>query len=197
MDLREKKARVKKFGADKNWRKRAYAGRVKWASKMLNFATHNKKKIGVEVGLWKADFAYLMLHNDPNLTWYGVDPYFEYGKKHRRQKEWDGTFDRVAKKMAKFGDRMKFVRFPSHEAPPHIPDGVDFIFIDGNHDYDFVYKDLLLFEPKVRSGGFLAGHDSYGAQVKRAVVDYAKKFNREVTYDDSFDPCEVFWWKVP
>ncbi|MES2199322.1 MAG: class I SAM-dependent methyltransferase [Chlamydiota bacterium] len=33
------------------------------------------------------------------------------------------------------------------------------MFIDGNHDYDFVKEDIKLWLPKVRAGGILAGHD--------------------------------------
>lgn len=49
---------------------------------------------------------------------------------------------------------------------------VDFVFIDANHDYDFVKNDILAWLPKIRAGGMIAGHD-YGEPcgVKKA-VDY-------------------------
>ena len=53
----------------------------------------------------------------------------------------------------------------------------DWIYIDGNHLYDFVKQDLELYYPKVKPGGFLTG-DDYGAKgrwgdgVERAVADF-------------------------
>lgn len=42
---------------------------------------------------------------------------------------------------------------------PRLPNGADFIFIDGNHNYDGVLADLRAYRPLVRSGGIIAGHD--------------------------------------
>ena len=35
----------------------------------------------------------------------------------------------------------------------------DFIYLDGDHDYANVKKELFAYWPKVRPGGVLAGHD--------------------------------------
>ena len=47
----------------------------------------------------------------------------------------------------------------------------DFVYIDANHDYEFVLKDLKTWFPKVKSKGILFGDDynrSYG--VSKAVA---------------------------
>jgi predicted O-methyltransferase YrrM len=45
---------------------------------------------------------------------------------------------------------------------------IDFLFIDGNHTYDHVQKELEFWIPKIKKGGAIAGHD-YFEGVKRAV----------------------------
>ena len=48
---------------------------------------------------------------------------------------------------------------------------VTFCFIDAAHDYDSVKRDLLAWQPKIRTGGRLAGHDFQHPPVRRAVED--------------------------
>jgi hypothetical protein len=182
---------------NKEARAKTYTDRVKWANNLLDKITPTGKITGVEVGLWKADFAQQILRSNNRLYWYGVDPYFEYGKRHRRQKDWDGTFKRVMDKMSTFGDRFTMIRKPSNKGVKDVPDNVDFVWIDGNHDYEFVIKDLLLYEKKVRSGGVMAGHDYFIQGVREAVDDHAKKFKRDINTNNDFDPYGVFWWIMP
>ena len=196
MDEQENKSvEIRRMMRSKPLRIAAMKGRVKWATAKLNTIKPKGKVTGVEVGLWKADFAQLMLNENERLYWIGVDPYFEYGKRKRKQPVWDAIFGRVMKKMEPFGKRFKMVRKPSSEGVKSITRKVDFMFIDGNHDLDVVYNDLFLYEPRVKKGGIMAGHD-YSHRVGKAVDEYATKFKREMFVDTSFDPCGVFWWKV-
>ena len=59
-------------------------------------------------------------------------------------------------------------------------DTLDFVFIDGGHEYEFVKEDIEHWLPKVRDGGILAGDDwgsghRWGDSVKRAVIEVLKK----------------------
>ena len=38
-------------------------------------------------------------------------------------------------------------------------ESLDFVYIDANHSYDYVKEDIELWYPKVKSGGYLLGHD--------------------------------------
>jgi len=178
-------------------RRQAYVNRVKWATALLKKLVPSGKAVGVEVGLWKGDFAFSMLQENPKLTWYGVDPYFEYGRKKRKQPAWDAIYERVRKKLDQYSSRCIMVRKPSSEGVKDIPNNVDFVFIDGNHDYEYVLKDIKLYEKKIRKGGVLAGHDYYGDGVSKAANEYAKKHKRKMVIEDSFDVHKIFWWKVP
>ena len=54
---------------------------------------------------------------------------------------------------------------------------IDFVYIDAEHDYDSVKQDLSVWFPKVKIGGFLAGHDYNKEQfpgLVKAVCDFQK-----------------------
>ena len=56
-------------------------------------------------------------------------------------------------------------------------DYFDWIYIDGNHLYDYVKQDLELYYPKVKPGGYITG-DDYGVEgwwsngVQKAVDEF-------------------------
>lgn len=65
---------------------------------------------------------------------------------------------------------------PSPEAAEEHADGsVDFVFVDGSHDFEGAFADVAAWWPKVRPGGVLAGHDYVhwsGDGVERAVKEF-------------------------
>lgn len=74
-------------------------------------------------------------------------------------------------------DMIQIVEMESVQAAEQFLDGeIDGIFIDGAHDCDSVKADIAAWSPKVKQGGFFAGHDIDVDAVKNAVetsgVDY-------------------------
>lgn len=76
----------------------------------------------------------------------------------------------------------EIVQTTSEDAASKMFHGIqaDFVYIDGDHRYESVKRDLELWTPVVKMGGFVAGHDYNDrenlAGVKRAVHDF---FGRE------------------
>jgi len=54
----------------------------------------------------------------------------------------------------------------------------DFIFIDADHEYESVLKDIVAWYPKLKTNGVLAGHDIFADQVRRAVSDGLSQFGK-------------------
>jgi predicted O-methyltransferase YrrM len=50
-------------------------------------------------------------------------------------------------------------------------ESLDFVFIDGSHDYESVCKDIDAWLPKVKPFGILAGHDYRHYEGVRRAVD--------------------------
>ncbi|GAF81585.1 unnamed protein product, partial [marine sediment metagenome] len=60
-------------------------------------------------------------------------------------------------------------------------ESLDFVYIDGNHMYDYVKSDITEWSKKVRPGGIVAGHDYMHSkkathiEVRRAIHDYTEE----------------------
>lgn len=145
--------------------------------------------VGVEIGVNRGKNAFNMLSTLSIKTLYLVDPYSLnglYGERNARK-------DIAVKKLSGFKDKTVFIYKTSEEAIKDIPGNLDFVYIDGNHDYEFVKQDIELYYPKVKDGGVLGGDDfSIRCRgVVRAVTEFLNKNNLDVCYGDSTD-----WWVV-
>jgi predicted O-methyltransferase YrrM len=83
------------------------------------------------------------------------DPYWEITDKQRIEFA-EFSFD----KMIKNYENVYKVKKSSVEASKNFEDGsLDLVYIDAAHDYDSVRQDILTWLPKIKKGGFIAGHD--------------------------------------
>ena len=62
------------------------------------------------------------------------------------------------------------LRMWSTEAINKIPEYFDMIFVDGDHSYDGVKKDIDLYFPRLKSGGIITMHDSGWAEGVQRVI---------------------------
>lgn len=66
------------------------------------------------------------------------------------------------RKLYKYENRVTLLALESSLAAKRVKDhSCDLVFIDGDHSFEGVCADLKAWEPKIRPGGFLSGHD-YG-----------------------------------
>lgn len=82
----------------------------------------------------------------------GPDPWVQSGK--------------LFEKFMSNTDRVKHIITPVRmmsvdAAKNYKDDSLDFVFVDGDHEYDGCKADIVAWLPKIKSGGILAGHD-YG-----------------------------------
>ena len=85
-----------------------------------------------------------------------------------------------------FRERMKpyrysLIRLKSEDAVKQFDDeSVSFLFIDGNHDYEYVKKDILLWWSKMAPGSIMCGHDYTKPGVEEAVKECCSIFTLPV-----------------
>jgi len=84
--------------------------------------------------------------------------------------------------------KLIFLTGNSVDQSAKIEDGsLDMVYIDAAHDYDNVVDDLFAWYPKVKSGGFICGHDYHDQfDVVKAVNHFLKKTQLSLfkTYED-------------
>lgn len=154
-----------------------------------------------EIGVWKGEFSDRILKEKKPKELHLVDPWKFFpqyrtrwygGAKARSQKDMNKIFKDVKKKFA--NNKNVFIhRTTSEKASRKFKDDYfDFIYIDGNHSYEFVKKDLENYFPKLKKGGVVAGDDYFWREgikfpVREAVKEFVKKNNLRLRlYGDNF-----------
>ncbi len=153
---------------------------------LIDIVTHNKLKIGSEVGVATGDTTFRLLENCPSLQLlYAVDdfrPMVGGWTGRNTRKEFMDKYHILNEK-----ERLKILEGISWEMAEKVPDGsLDFVFIDADHDFDSVVYDLNAWIPKVKKGGIVSGHDLHFEGVRNALA-YLKLHYRKVNIDN----C---WW---
>jgi len=159
---------------------------IKFAKKYFN----NKKIICVEIGVFSGKNAKAMNESLNISKFYLIDPYIEYNEIHTSKKL---PFAKVkAHKRNEFWDNTNvWIEEFSNDAINKIKEKVDFVYIDGNHNYEYVKKDLELYWDKIKSGGIISGHDIQYIGVSKAVLEFAYKKELEINFGDRRD-----WWII-
>ncbi len=125
--------------------------------------------VGAEIGVNFGETFVQLLRGLPNLELiYAVDPWCAYPEykrvlaeaKWRTQEAFDEVFKRFLTRILPLAHRVSILRAFSTAAARVLRDGsLDFVFIDGNHSYEYVRDDIAAWAPKVKQGGLIAGHD--------------------------------------
>ena len=156
--------------------------------------------VGAEIGVYKGEHAVSMIKRINPKRLYLVDGYklydnYEDGKRHYGIDQDDlETAEKIADKINY--DCIERIKESSEDATRKIKEPLDFVYIDAEHSYDAVKKDIALWYPKVKKGGVIGGHDfdngivDEHSGVVQAVIEFvnANKLKLYVGYPD--------WWVV-
>lgn len=151
--------------------------------------------IGVEIGTLHGYNARNILDNLSIKKLYLIDPYELYPEYLDITSPFAFWAGKVSEgKLEPFKDKIIRIKKKSEDAVNDVPDNLDFVYIDGNHAYLPVLRDLEDYWPKIKKGGVFGGHDYYNQgearQVKRAVDEWVAK-NKLKLYT-----AEVDWWVI-
>lgn len=139
--------------------------------------------VGAEIGVRRGKFSNHLMKCNPRLTLYCIDPWEAYSNKYnieRQARIYQDAIDNLK------GTKAIVIRKRSMDALTDIADrSLDFVFIDGNHDFDFVVMDVIHWSKKVRKNGIIMCHDYYpfsDCGVMNAVDSYTRSHNIDPWY---------------
>lgn len=155
-------------------------------------------RLGAELGVLGGKTSEQLLAAIPELTLYMIDRWRTYSKDEiertpysqfpsRPQSFFDKAYRQAKAVAARYSPRGKIVLADTEKAAEIVPDGLDFVFVDADHSYDGVVRDIETWLKKIKPGGWIIGHD-YGSDkrhpdVRRAVDEI---FGDRVETDDDY-----------
>ncbi len=116
-------------------------------------------KTGAEIGVYRGAYSETLLESIPGLKLTGVDLWSLYpGYRDYRKDDISDAHREAIERTENYDCQL--IRGWSNEVAKKIPDGsLDFVYIDGNHSFEFTVMDIAAWSKKVRAGGIIYGHD--------------------------------------
>lgn len=157
-------------------------------------AGHEEFRTFAEVGVWKGHsvtFLANLLRNRPDVTIHAID-LFENTYTYRDSPELVPQLELIRQiyeanlRASDTRALISDITAMSHEAASLFPDQhFDMVFLDADHSYEQVRRDIDAWQPKVKRCGILAGHDFDASWpgVQRAVHEsFAGQFKLHSKY---------------
>lgn len=150
--------------------------------------------VGAEIGVDRGNHAKQILNGYLNIEKLVlVDPWMPYqGGQDLNVAEYDNVYKQVQNSFQS-DRRVEIIRdFSINASKKFLDKYFDFIYLDGNHQYEFVLKDLEAWYPKLKQYGVMCGDDfghPSGQGVIKAVSEFAYKYKLLVFNEDT-----QFWF---
>jgi len=131
----------------------------------------------LEIGCFAGESTLMFWQSGKFKRIFAVDPWSQkFRDRNNKEKPYNKMYDDMEWAERSFDQRMKgcnVVKLKGtiseflHVIPP-----LDFVYIDGNHSYDFVKNDIIQAKKLIRKCGIIAGHDYLLPDVKKAVDEF-------------------------
>lgn len=151
--------------------------------------------VGAEIGVWHGEGAKYMFEKCPEITkLYLIDPYNKAPEFNEctlppqgfKENSFKDAITNAVTNTMRWSEKAWFIFARTIEAAPMITEPLDFVYIDANHNYEYVKQDCEYWYPKIKKGGILSGHDYRDipqSGVKKAVDEFVKSKNLSLVGD--------------
>lgn len=164
-------------------------------------------KIGAEIGVYRGEFTEKFCKS--GFEMYAIDPWLGFsgqGRTQQVQYTQDSYYEQAKKVLIPFNN-CHIIRKTSMDALEDFKDeSLDFVYIDGDHNFRHASEDIYEWSKKVRKGGIVSGHDYFNTpSFARNVVcnvgivldAYVKAFDIDNWYiykpDNAIDPNDRYY----
>ncbi len=153
---------------------------------------------GAEIGVRTGKFSETICKNGKDIELISVDPYAIPYRDHRSkkigQRNQDKFFSEATNRLS--GYNCQIIRKESLEAVKDVPyESLNFVYIDGNHEFDGVMCDIIEWAKRVKPGGIISGHDYYRFKYSGVVeaVDLYCKMHK-IEFFKTKERSSSFWF---
>ena len=116
---------------------------------------------GAEIGVYSGEYTEVLCRAIPGSKIFGVDAwekYKGYFDVKGKQERYDRIYEQAKARLAPYDCRL--IKKWSMDAVKDFADeSLDFVYLDGNHDFSHVTEDIHAWEKKIKKGGIVSGHD--------------------------------------
>ena len=153
---------------------------------------NQKDLVGLEIGVDEALNTLNILKNLKIKKLYLIDPYLPVEYESGIKMDWSKHKKTAMGRLESYKDKIKFIVKSDIDAVDDVPNNLDFVYVDANHDYKYVKRDIELYYPKVKVGGIFGGHDFSTTSLGccRAVIEFTNKEKLKL-YGKEWD-----WWVI-
>ena len=142
---------------------------------------------GIEIGSFAGESAQIFIKTNVFQKLYCIDPW----KNGYDETDIASEQNEQAQKIfnQKFKDEKRIIKIKDYSfnvIDKFSDESIDFIYIDGNHQYQFIKKDIQNYFNKIKKGGIISGHDYTHPPIQKAVNEFFKKSPLKIFEDTSW-----------
>lgn len=141
----------------------------------LQLLQNKENIVAAEIGVWEGANAERLMNQLDIDELFLIDPYDaydEYPERKSKPNKMSAAQEKAHKRLDKYSN-VRWIEKYSTEAIEEIDRELDYVFVDGNHHYEYVKSDIESYYPLLTEGGIIAGDDANWIGVAQAVTEFA------------------------
>ena len=117
-------------------------------------------KVGAEIGVLEGEYSETLCKGNSELKLYCIDPWIPHKgyTDFVKTKTFTVASEKAQTRLSQYNCEI-IKKFSMDAVKDFADESLDFIYIDGDHNFQNVTNDIVEWSKKVKNGGIIAGHD--------------------------------------